>query len=244
MTFRSLLTCLTLLLCLLRGQTATGHEIPREVARVQPERADLTRLERRLAELEKQLDLLMKEVEALREESKPLAAEPAAPPEVRIFHLRNADAAETVETLQQLFQADEARKIRIAGHQSANSVVVRAGHNDLEMVEAIVIRLDEAAAEVGAAEGDAEPRKARTHKRPEEIKHRVAVAESDVAMWRDRVAWSERMAKKGYLTDFQVNADRGQLIRAEFALDQAQEELQGLTPDRKQHVENGREREE
>jgi hypothetical protein len=62
-----------------------------------------------------------------------------------------------------------------------------------------------------------------------ELKHQVAVAEADVAGWKDRVAWAERMVKKGYLTDKHLQAERAQLTRAEMALDLARRALENLT---------------
>jgi len=41
----------------------------------------------------------------------------------------------------------------------------------------------------------------------EDLLRQVSLAESDVAMWKDRAAWSERMARNGYLTERQAQAD-------------------------------------
>jgi hypothetical protein len=61
-----------------------------------------------------------------------------------------------------------------------------------------------------------------------DLKGRLALAEADLATWKDRVAWSERMARKGYLSEQQLNADRVRLRRAELAVDQARRELESI----------------
>ena len=53
------------------------------------------------------------------------------------------------------------------------------------------------------------------------VKRRIALAEAEVEQLKDRVAWAERMAKKGYLTRQAVEAERAKLSRAEMALDEA-----------------------
>ncbi len=66
--------------------------------------------------------------------------------------------------------------------------------------------------------------------RVEEIKARVALLESDVAGMKDRVAWSERMVKKGYLAEQQAEADRALLKKTEAALERARGELKAISP--------------
>ncbi len=65
-------------------------------------------------------------------------------------------------------------------------------------------------------------------KQAAEIQRQVAAAEADVEAWKDRVSWSERMLRKGYLTEKHVEAERTQLKRAEAALDVARRALQNL----------------
>ncbi|HKI37103.1 MAG TPA: hypothetical protein VKA46_34940 [Gemmataceae bacterium] len=67
-------------------------------------------------------------------------------------------------------------------------------------------------------------------KQAAEIQRQVAAAEADVEAWKDRVSWSERMLRKGYLTEKHVEAERTQLKRAEAALDVARRALQNLPP--------------
>ena len=58
----------------------------------------------------------------------------------------------------------------------------------------------------------------------------LTLAESDVDAWKDRVAWSERMARKGFLSEQQLKADRLRLRLAEVTLDKARRELQSILP--------------
>ena len=59
-----------------------------------------------------------------------------------------------------------------------------------------------------------------------ELRRQVGDAEADVQQWKDRVSWSERMLRKGYITQKQVEAEWMQLKKAEAALDMAQRALQ------------------
>jgi RND family efflux transporter MFP subunit len=70
-------------------------------------------------------------------------------------------------------------------------------------------------------------------KQVEDIKRRIDQLESDVAALKDRAAWSERMAKKGFVTEQEVQADRARLSKAEMDLDKARRELKSLAPDSK-----------
>lgn len=61
-----------------------------------------------------------------------------------------------------------------------------------------------------------------------DIEGRTKVAESDLDMWRDRAAWSERMMKKGYFTATQAQAEQSRLKSARIALDKVREEFRVL----------------
>jgi hypothetical protein len=61
-----------------------------------------------------------------------------------------------------------------------------------------------------------------------EVKRRIALIESDVEAWKERVAWAERMVKRGYMTERQVNSERLRLREAESALESARDELKAL----------------
>jgi hypothetical protein len=62
----------------------------------------------------------------------------------------------------------------------------------------------------------------------EDAKDRVSAIESDVELLNDRVAWAERMLRKGFLSANQVEIERQNLRRAQTALDRAKKELESL----------------
>ena len=74
-------------------------------------------------------------------------APPVAQAEVKIFGLRNADAAEAVKTLRELFPQGEKSGLRIALHRTTNTVLVRGAAEDLEAIAGILVRLDREPAE-------------------------------------------------------------------------------------------------
>jgi ABC-type Fe3+-hydroxamate transport system substrate-binding protein len=77
-------------------------------------------------------------------------------------------------------------------------------------------------------------------KQVEEIKQQIALAESDLEAWKDRVTWVERMVKKGYMTERQLQNERAQLTRVEMALDWARKALKNLSADPKEPDEKER----
>lgn len=58
-----------------------------------------------------------------------------------------------------------------------------------------------------------------------DIEGRIETARSDKEMWLDRASWSQRMAKKGFLSRSQAEADRSRLDSADFNLRKVQNEL-------------------
>jgi hypothetical protein len=71
----------------------------------------------------------------------------------------------------------------------------------------------------------------------EEIKQRVALAEDEVQQRKERVAWMERMAKKGFLTNHAVEENRAKLNAAEVILDLTRRELEAFGKDAKDRFE-------
>jgi hypothetical protein len=67
----------------------------------------------------------------------------------------------------------------------------------------------------------------------EEVRRQAQLARSDLEMWKDRVAWAERMVKKGYLTERQLQADQARLKDTEAALEALEKELKALPPEPK-----------
>ncbi len=73
-----------------------------------------------------------------------------------------------------------------------------------------------------------------THGRSaEELKGVIALLESQVETQKDRVAWVERMLRKGFVSARQVEDERRWLKSAEDALDAARRELLPTPPHRK-----------
>jgi hypothetical protein len=66
--------------------------------------------------------------------------------------------------------------------------------------------------------------------RIEEVKRQIALTEVDQQTWKDRVAWSERMLKKGFMSEAQVNGERMELRKIDITLDSLRRELQSLSP--------------
>jgi hypothetical protein len=69
--------------------------------------------------------------------------------------------------------------------------------------------------------------------RIQDLKDEIAIVQSDVDLWKDRVGWTERMVKKGFRSESQLLAEREWLHRAELALERAQRELKALQPERR-----------
>ena len=158
--------------------------------------------------------------------ARPPAAEPAPRTEVRVFTLRNTDAAEMVQTLRDLFAGDDAKKFRLAVHRSTNSVLATGLEDDLDRVNAIIARLEDAAGEKKKDAGKA-PRE-QGQKQPDEAKQKVALAEAEVEQARERAAWSERMVKLGYASAAQSVAERVRLEEVQSRLVTARAELATL----------------
>jgi hypothetical protein len=67
-----------------------------------------------------------------------------------------------------------------------------------------------------------------------ELKSQVALIEADVEQFRDALAWTERMLKKGFMAASQVDFERSRLRRAEAALDSARREFEAYSAESKQ----------
>jgi hypothetical protein len=102
-------------------------------------------------------------------------------------------------------------------------------------LEAGLNKLGEEGWELAAVDGAYIFKRSRepNRRRVEEIKQQIAMLESDLELLKDRAAWAERMARKGFFTDRQAEVERLRLKRAELALDRARKELQSLSPELK-----------
>jgi hypothetical protein len=67
-------------------------------------------------------------------------------------------------------------------------------------------------------------------RRAEDIKRLIPLLESEVALQQERVAWAERMVRKGFMTERQAEAERLRLKGAELNLARARGELLPVAP--------------
>lgn len=99
---------------------------------------------------DKRLEVLTKELTALRKELKPPAPVSSGPMEYRMFRDLADSVFATLKSWSSVLASSSAlacRRVRIAAHASSNTIVVRGPAAELEVVEAIVVRLDSHAAE-------------------------------------------------------------------------------------------------
>jgi hypothetical protein len=75
--------------------------------------------------------------------------------------------------------------------------------------------------------------KGQIQQRAQELKRQIAFLEIDVAAWKERVGWSERMLRKGFRSESDVDFERDFLKSAEIALDYARKELSKLPAEQK-----------
>jgi HlyD family secretion protein len=145
--------------------------------------------------------------------------------------IEEGTAVETGDVLAQLDDSGLAEDLR------AQKIVVAQAHADLVQAEqnmAIVVSQNEgdiqsARVVLELAELDYQKYvKADCEQARQDILGRLSSAQVDVQMWRDRLAWSRRMLKKGYLTPNQVTSDKSGLASSEIALDNVREELRLL----------------
>jgi hypothetical protein len=146
MSPRTLATVLSLLVCLPFIGSAGAGDSPGDPKQPAAKRPDAASLERRLADLEAKLVQMTKDVQGIRNDLKVLAPAPERP-EFRIYSLKNAHGTKLAETLQE-FLGENA--IRIVCDPQTNTLLVRGDRDQLELVETLVSRLDEAAARPAA----------------------------------------------------------------------------------------------
>lgn len=65
----------------------------------------------------------------------------------------------------------------------------------------------------------------------ETARQQVNFFENEVQMWKDRVAWSKRMARKGFASENQVQLEEAMLKEAQSFLERANEELKAHRPE-------------
>jgi hypothetical protein len=72
------------------------------------------------------------------------------------------------------------------------------------------------------------------------LKLRLRMAEADVEQQRERVQWSQRMVKKGFLAENQLKEELRLLKELEIALEEAESDVRSLPPEPKKATENDR----
>lgn len=167
-------------------------------------------LDQRLGQIEKQLTGLLDEIKTLRQELKEQDPAEKPAPELRIFALKYIEAGTVAPLLQELLGGDQASAFRCVADLPTNQLIVLGTMEQLDQVEALLVRLDK--------QQDAR----------KEAEAQLTLAQAEVEQRRDRAAWSERMAARGFITPQQVEADRVQLRQAEAELELAKQRLGDL----------------
>lgn len=181
----------------------------------------------RLAALETQLGRLLDEVKALRRELQGKDMPAPNTGELKVFQLRHADAGSAARILRDLLGTNTPA-LRIVSEPQTNSVLVVARPATLEVIDAVLARIDvPTGGKRDGGKGQKPP--AQPSGSVDDAKRRATRAEADVAHAREYVTWSERMAKKGYMSNSEVRTFQARLEAAETALAQAKKELQALT---------------
>lgn len=146
------LTAAGLLFGLLTVGLVLAQEAPREDrAEEARDRGRTGDLYFRMSVLENQVERLDKEFAALKagDEREGQAGtsneHSTTAPEVKIFTLKNAEAADMLNVIQSLFVAsrEDQLSVRVAGDNRTNSVIVISDPERLHTIEAVLMRLDE-----------------------------------------------------------------------------------------------------
>jgi multidrug efflux pump subunit AcrA (membrane-fusion protein) len=113
---------------------------------------------------------------------------------------------------------EQARDAWMQAEENAK-IVASQNQSDLKTAE---VAVELAALDVRKyLEGDYEQQR-------KDLAGRLSMAESDLEMWRDRVAYSERLARRGFVQESQVRTDRSRRDRARLALEKLEEEARVL----------------
>ena len=194
-----------------------------------------TDVDRRLADLEKYLAGALTEVQALRRDVKALAAKSAGPSEgeIKLVPLKHANAVQVAKVLQEFL--GRGGGLVITADASTNTLLARGSLDDLVRMMKIVDQLDAAPAERrGAVDDELDKR----HKEIAQTRQQILdyleqwtkMAEADLNLQKDRVAWMERMAKRNYVSDSQVEQERARVQLLESNLTMSRQAWQRLAP--------------
>ena len=188
-------------------------------------------LGKRIAELESQVKQLKQELQELRA----LLKAPETRGDTLVMRLKYARAATMANKLREALGLKKDGPFRIVADEATNSLLVSGSEDQLKKVKALVIQLDlddgkdekselkdgfeEALRLLRKVEENAIARELlRPLGQPGDLEQRLELAKSEVEMWHDRVAWSERMFRKGYITESKLTEERARLKHAEEIL--------------------------
>jgi len=179
-------------------------------------------VDQRLKRIEGQLGELVKQLEGLRASAKgrqpggPVAEAPGAeaPRAVHIYVLKHAKAQDLAVVLRELFAP---QRLSLAVDVRTNSLIATGDLH--ETIETILGRLDV------PIEGKLRQQDAGKKTQLDDLRRRREIAQADLEQRRDRLTWSERMWKKGFAAESQLQADRAHLLAAEATLRQIEAQL-------------------
>ncbi|HXG08724.1 MAG TPA: secretin N-terminal domain-containing protein [Gemmataceae bacterium] len=140
MTRRALLVALAFCLGVVLVQSALAQD--RAIAQPPDRRPDRSPLELRVQELEREVARLKHEVVALKERAGQPDAPPAERAQIKVYTLKKADAIRMTRIIQELFDGGQRARLRVVADERTNSVIAVGHPNDLEVIEAIINRLD------------------------------------------------------------------------------------------------------
>jgi hypothetical protein len=143
------------------GLLSLGAAWAQESTPKQPQKKpqpDLAGLERRLADLDDRLAKLTKEVQDLRAalQAAPAKPRPGDKTTVNMFTLKHTRAPNIARLLHELFPEKDGTTLRFGTEPTSNTLVVRGSPAELDMVEALVSKLEDIAQ---AREGKQPPAK-------------------------------------------------------------------------------------
>ena len=70
-----------------------------------------------------------------------------------------------------------------------------------------------------------------------DLKLKINILQGDLEMQKERLAWSERMSRMGYMSNQAVGAERERLRRIELILEKTRKDLETLNPAPKEPIE-------
>jgi multidrug resistance efflux pump len=199
-----------------------GEEPPTQRKNRPRARQTAEALEQRVAALEKELEALRAELATL----KGPPASTAALPEIKVIPLKNSNADASAKLVQDLFGPDS--HIGAAAEPISNSVILTGPPQRIQLIESLLLALDESAGQSKAGEIAATIRQ-KFEPHAAELRARFAQAEADVKARQEQLQRMELLARKGYVTQLQVEAEQAALEAAKAVLAQARRGLDAVS---------------